>query len=264
MLVEQRLEHILAVEQHLADPGQMVEADLVDEQPGRSDAELGRDRALEVDRDVAEPDRAVAVVQQRARHDPHRVGEIDDPGVVGGALARTLGDLEHDGHGSHCLRQPAGAGRLLSDAAAGGRDRLVPEARRLPADPDLDEDGVGPVERAVEIAGHVECAVEPLAREDPLRQRAEHLAPVTIDVMQRQAADVDPLALAHQPGDELGRVGRSGADDREFHPFSRVTHPFTPVSVIPSTNAFWAKKNRMITGAMNTTVPAITRFQLTS
>ena len=170
--------------------------------------------------------------------------------------ARLLGDLEHGRNGPHRLRQPARAGRLLADAPARGRDRLVAEARRLAADPDLDEHRVGALERALELAGDRECAGESLPGEDPLGEPADHLSAGGIDVVERQLADVDPLALAHQPRHELGRVRRSGADHGELH-------PFTPVSVIPSTNAFWAKKKRTMTGAMNTIVPAITRFQLT-
>src|SRR5262249_32284103 len=45
-------------------------------------------------------------------------------------------------------------------------------------------------------------------------------------------------------------------DDRDFH-------PFTPVSVTPSTNAFCARKNRTITGAITSSVAAIVRFHCT-
>ena len=58
---EQRAEHVVAVEPHRAHPGQVVEADLVDLDPLGRDAEQPRDVALEGDRHVAEPDRAVAV-----------------------------------------------------------------------------------------------------------------------------------------------------------------------------------------------------------
>ena len=42
----------------------------------------------------------MAGVEQTTHHDPDRVGEVDDPGVVGGELTRPLGDLEHDGQGA--------------------------------------------------------------------------------------------------------------------------------------------------------------------
>ena len=48
---------------------------------------------------------AVARVEQRARDDPDRIREVDDPGAVRGALAHALGDLEHDRHGAQRLRE---------------------------------------------------------------------------------------------------------------------------------------------------------------
>ena len=42
---------------------------------------------------------------------------------------------------------PAGAGRLLADAAEARRDRLVPVARRLPPDAELDDHEIGAVDR---------------------------------------------------------------------------------------------------------------------
>ena len=95
----------------------------------------------------------MAGVEQRAGDDADRVGEVDDPGARRRALAHALGDLEHDRHGAQRLREAAGAGRLLPDAAAGERQRLVGEPRLLPADPDLDQHEVGAVDRAVEVVG---------------------------------------------------------------------------------------------------------------
>ena len=108
--------------------------------------------ALEPDRDVAEPDRAVARIEERPRDDPDGVREVDDPGAVGRELARPVGDREDNGNRAQRLRQAARAGRLLADAAARERDRLVGEPRLLAADADLDEDEVGAVEGAVEVA----------------------------------------------------------------------------------------------------------------
>ncbi len=194
-----------------------------------STPEQRRDPALEGDRDVAKPDRAMAGVEQRAGDDPDRIGEVDDPCVVGGELARALRDSQHDRHRPHRLREPAGAGRLLADAAARGRDRLVAQPRCLAADADLDQHRVGAVQRPVELPGQLERAGEALTVEDPSRQPADDLAPVGVDVVQHEFAHVDPLALEHQPGDELRRVGRSGADHREFH----LELPPSPDPVIP-------------------------------
>ncbi len=205
--VEHVAQHIPPVQPDGADPGEVVESDLVDEHPLRRDLEVRGDLPLEVDGDVAEADGPVAIVQQRPRDDPDRVGEIDDPRPVGGDLPRAPRDLEHDRDGAHRLRQSAGAGRLLSDAAAERGGLLVMQAGGLTADADLEQDRVGSVERAVEAAGQLERAVVPLPLQHPLRHRADDVKPFSVDVVQDELVYRDPLTLAHQPGDELRRVG---------------------------------------------------------
>ena len=147
MAHEECRQHVVVVDEDATDPRQVIEADLIDDDALRRELEHARDRALETDRDVAEADRAMAVVEQRARDDADRVREVDDPRVGGRALANALGDLEHDGHRSQRLGEASGAGRLLADAAAGEGYRLVGEPRRLAPDPNLDEHEVRPVER---------------------------------------------------------------------------------------------------------------------
>ena len=114
------------------------------------DAEPRREPALEPDRDVAQPDRPVAVIEQRLGDDPDRVREVDDPVARGREPRRALRDVEDDRHGPERLREAAGAGRLLADRAEPRWQRLVDEARRLAADPELDEHEVGAIERGVE------------------------------------------------------------------------------------------------------------------
>ncbi len=185
-----------------------------------------RDPALEPDRDVAEAARPVAVVEQRARDDADRVREVDDPRAGLRALAHAVRDLEHHRHGAHRLREAAGARRLLADAAARERHRLVPVPRRLAADPDLDEHEVGAVDGRVEIAGDVEDARVAGVVEHAPRHRADDVARALVDVVQRQPVEPEPVALAGEAGDELRRVGRAGADDGD-------PHVVTPVSVTP-------------------------------
>ena len=129
----------------------MVEPDLVDDDSRRLDAEPGGPAALEADRHVAEPDRAVAVVEERTRDDPDRVREVDDPGV--GQAADPFRDLEHDRHRAQRLREAAGAGRLLADAAARERQRLVGEPGLLSADADLHQHVVRVLDGPVEVVG---------------------------------------------------------------------------------------------------------------
>ena len=59
-----------------------------------------------------------------------------------------------------------------------------------------------------------------------------------------------------EPRDELGRVRRAGTDDGDLH-------PFTPVSVTPSTNALCARKKMTMTGTITSSVAAIVRFHCT-
>src|SRR5207237_1301754 len=122
----------------------------------------------------------------------------------------------------------------------------------LAADADLDEHEVRAVDGAVEVLREVERPAELRAVEHPPGERSDHVEPLRVDVVQRERVD----GQGGQAGDELGRVGRAGADDSDLH-------PFTPVSVTPSTNARCARKNSTITGAMTSSVAAIVRFHCT-
>ena len=254
--VEQVGKRLGAVDEHAPDPGEVVEADLVDEHAARLDLEQARDQPLDADRDVAEADRAVSGVEKRTRDDPDGVREVDDPGVRRGQLAHALRDLEHDRNGAHRLRESAGARRLLPDAAARERDRLVGEPGVLAADAQLENDERRAVDRRVEVVRDEERPLEPVALEHPARHRADDRAPLRVDVVEDELVDRQPRALAREPRDELGRVRRAAADDRELH-------PLTPVSVTPSTNAFWARKKTTTTGSMMRSVAAIVRFHCT-
>ena len=249
---EQDRQHVLAVQAHRAHPRQVVEADLVDDDPLGLDPEQPRERALEPDRDVAQADRAVAGVEQRAGDDPDRVREVDDPRAGRGPFPGACRDLEHDRHRAKRLGESPGSGRLLPDTAAREGHRLVPEPRGLAADPDLDQHEVGAVERPVEIAGPHEVAGEPLPREHPRRQRADDVEALRVDLVQRDLRHVEP----REPRHELRCIGRARADDCDLH-------PFTPVSVTPSTKALCARKKSRITGAIASRVAAIVRFHCT-
>ena len=115
-------------------PGEVVEPDVVDEDALGRDAQEPCDLALDADRDVAEADRAMARIEQRAGHDPHRVREVHDPGVRLRERADPLGDLEHDRHGAHRLREArrrrSSPGRCIRRRAGPSRPGAVPPARR--------------------------------------------------------------------------------------------------------------------------------------
>ena len=229
---------------------------MIDEHALRRDLQEPRHLALDADRDVAEADRAVSGVEERARHDPDRIREVDDPCVRLREGPDPLGDLEHDGHGAHRLRESTGPRRLLADASAGERGRLVPKPRGLAADSELEEDERRAVDGGVQVVRDGQRPAEALALEHAGRHLTDDRAPLLIDVVEDERVDRHPLALAREPGDELGRVRRAPADHCELH-------PFTPVSVTPSTKAFWARKNTTITGSITSTVAAIVRFHCT-
>ena len=201
-------------------------------------------------------DRAMAGVEQRPRDDPDRVREVDDPRPGRGERPGARRDLEHDRDGAQRLGEPARAGRLLADAPAAQRERLVAQPRRLPADAQLQQHRVGAVERAVELRRLDQPAAEALAREHPPPEPGDHLQARRVDVVEDELGQVEAVPLARETGDELRRVRRSAADDRDLH-------PLTPVSVTPSTNAFCAAKKIAMTGAMNSSVAAIVRFHCT-
>ena len=213
VLRKQIRQHVLAVEQHATRPREVVEPHLVDDHTGRLHAQPAGKAALETDRDVAETDGSVAAVEEGARHDADGVGEVDDPGVRRPDLPYPLRDLEHNRDGAHRLREAARAGRLLSDAAAGERRRLVVQPRLLPPDPDLDQDVAGIRDRGVEIAGHLEPARITLPRKHSSRHASDDLAPPRIHVLKHEFVDVE----ACQSGDELRRVRGSTADDCDLH-----------------------------------------------
>ena len=127
---------------HAELPRQVVQPDVVELDRRRVDVEHLCEVALEDHRGTAEPDRLVALVEQRLRDDADGVREVDDP-AVGRERADALGDVEHDRHGAERLREPAEACRLLADAAALQGERLVDDARGLAADTELDQHGRG-------------------------------------------------------------------------------------------------------------------------
>ena len=197
--VEQVGQGLSSVDEHAPHPGQVVEPDLVDEHARGLDLEQARDQALDADRDVAEPDRAMAVVEKRAGDDPDRVREVDDPRVRRGQCAHALCDPEHHGDGAHRLREAAGARRLLADAPARERDRLVGEPRLLTADAQLEDDERGAVDGSVEVVGDDERALEAGFGEHAPRHRAHDLAALRVDVVQHELVDRQPGTLARQP-----------------------------------------------------------------
>ena len=160
-------------------------------------------------------------------------------GTVRSALARPPAPVVS------CPTQPHSRGHVSS---------LVP--RRLAADPQLQQHGVGALHAVVEAAVVATVPGWPCAAKIRRARAADQVQPFLRRVHEDQLVDRQRVAQPGEPVDELGGVGRASADDGELH-------PLTPVRVTPWMKARWAKKNRMMTGAMTSRVAAMVRFQLT-
>ena len=86
----------------------MVQSHVLDLDPVGVHAEIVADPPLGPDGHVAQAHRPVALVEQRLGHDPHRIGEVDQPGAGISPGRHLLGQLEHHRHGAQGLGQPAG------------------------------------------------------------------------------------------------------------------------------------------------------------
>ena len=128
------------------------------------------------------------------------------------------------------LASPPGAGRLLADAAALERERLVADPGGLPADPQLDQHDVGAVEpRRPRSEVQVTIGPDgPCAGEHPAGERADHSSRSAAGSTSAQLVDGEHVAQPGEPVDQLRRVGRPAADNGELH-----CYPLTPVSVTP-------------------------------
>ncbi len=216
---QQAGQHVLALgaaEPYGGLPGEVVEPDVVQVDVGRCHPQQRGELALQPDRHVAQPDRAVPGLEQGAGDDAHRVGEVDDPRVRVGP-AYPLGDVQHHRHRAQRLGEPARAGRLLADAAALQRPRLVLLPGRLPADPQLEQYGVGAVDGRVQVGGGDHTAAVPLSGEDAAGQAPHQLQPVRRRIDEHQLLHRQRVPQPGETVDQFGRVGRTAADHGEFH-----------------------------------------------
>ena len=137
-------------------PRQVVEPDVLELDPLRLDAESRREPALEPDRDVAQPDGPMPSSSSAWVTIPTGFvkSTIQAPGAARratrSAISRTTGTVRS------ALAKPPAPVVSWPIVAERRRQGLVDEARRLPADPQLDEHEVGALEGSVRIAGEDE------------------------------------------------------------------------------------------------------------
>ena len=203
----------------------MVQADVLELDLLRLDPEARREPALEPDRHVAQPDRPVALVEERLGDDPDRVREVDDPRVVGGTPPDPLREVQHDRHRPERLGEAARARRLLADRAELRRERLVDQPSRLPTDAKLDEHEAGAVDRRVGVAGEGQPPAPAQPIEHPAGQPADDLEALGVDVEQDQLVDRQAIGAARDALDQLGGVRAAAADDRELQAQSDPSEP---------------------------------------
>ena len=186
---EERRQDVLPVQPDRPHPGEVVEPDLVDSDALGRDTEQRRQRALEADCDVAEPDRAVPRVEQCARHDPDRVREVDDQRARRRQRAHARGDVEHHGDRPQRLGEAPRPRGLLADAAEPVGEGLIGEAGLLAADPELDEDECGAIDGVIPVGRRAQPArpAEPL--KDPSGQPGHDLQPLGVDVVEDELID---------------------------------------------------------------------------
>ena len=226
--LERHADHLGALVEHLGQPvdavdpdrplpGQMVQADVVELDALGFDAEGLGEVALEADRHVAQADRTVALVEQRLGDDADRVREVDDPGARRRAPIRRRRELEDDRDGPESLGEPACPRRLLAHQAEPAGDRLVPKSSGLTADPQLDEDEVGAVERRIPVQGLGESTAPALAGEHPTGHAGDDAEPLRIAVEEHELVDRQTGRPCRDAFDQLGGVGAAASDDHDPH-----------------------------------------------
>ena len=194
----------------------------------------------------------MALVEQRARDDPDRVREVDDPGARRRALATRSASSSITGTVRIAFAKPPAP--VVSWPMQPQRSGTVSSWSRDCCPPTR-------IWKSTNEAPSIAASWSLVRSTRPSKPARASIrsasAPTTssrsgVDVLQRDLVDVE----LREVRDELGRVRRAGADDGELH-------PFTPVSVTPSTNAFCARKKMTITGAITSSVAAIVRFHCT-
>ena len=181
------------------------------------DPEQRGELPLEADRHVAQSDGLVTGLEQRARHDADRVGEVDDPGVRVGvrrtrsAMSRTTGTVRSalarpPAPVVSCPTQPHSSGQVSSSLrAACPPTRSCSSTASAPSTP---------ASRSAVVT--IRAGV-PLPREDPPGESADQLQALRGRVDEHQLLDGQGVPQPGEAVDEFGGVGRPSADHGEFH-----------------------------------------------
>ena len=201
------------------DPRQVVQPDVLDRDVVGIDAEIVPDPSLGPDGHVAQADGAVALVEQRLRHDPDRVGEVDQPGARIGPGRHLLGQLEHDRHRAQRLGQPAGARRSPGPGTRSPTGSVSSTWRAAwPPMRSWTTTKSAPSERGVRVGRRRERAAPSPRPQDALGESTHDLAPQVARIEQDEIVDDDPVLQIAQTVDQFGGVGAPTADDGHLGP----------------------------------------------
>src|ERR1019366_8942381 len=107
-------------------------------------------------------------------------------------------------------------GRLLADRAEAQRQGLVHEPGRLAADADLEQDEVGPLERAIASDGGDQTAAPAGPVQHPPSESAHDPEALGVHIEQDQVIDRESVAAAREPLDQLRRICAAPADNNDL------------------------------------------------
>jgi len=134
-------------------------------------------------------------------------------GLVKSTIQAFLGDVEDDGDGAQRLGEAAGACCFLADGRELEGQGLVEQPGLLAADPQLDDDEVGALQRLAPISRQRQNARPAAFCEYAAGKPTDNLESLRVHVQQEQLIDWKALGMTGEALDQFWRVGTAPADD---------------------------------------------------
>ena len=200
----------LAIAVDLADPAEMIQAEVIEERTVALQIERVRDLFEELGWRVADPDHPRGDRPHRLRNHADRVREVDDPGAWRGAGDRAR-VLHHVRDRARRHRKPRRTDRLLTGDTVRQRDGLVADPVREAADANAGEDEVGARHAIVERRAEHDSTLRGHPRGDAANRRQA----VLVDVIERDL--VDRQIRSRQTVHEQRCSDARATDHRDFH-----------------------------------------------
>ena len=195
-------------------------------QPGEAQPDLlcfclqhAGDRMLHVDRHVAQADDfGATVAAHRLRHDPRRIGKVEDKGV-GCQRLHFARDLQHHRNGAQRFGESADACGFLAQQVIFQPQPLIRRPRRQLPDPQLGQDEFSAANGLIQAEMDADLNLfEAMALEHTLGQRGDnrHFLAPGFDIDQRQFRDRNLLMAKDNAFDKFRRIAAAAADDGNF------------------------------------------------